>query len=201
MGSDRVRMMTVAVALLGWAGLALQLWLTVGLVSSQGGTVLDGLWRYFGYFTIIANLFAAVTLTLAALGRGHARRELAMVSAMILVGVTYSLLLRNVWNPQGAQKVADVVLHDAMPVLAVLCWLVRPHRLLTWHDARYALVLPVGYTAYAMVRGAMETWYPYPFMDVAQFGAVKVALNCAVMGLAFGILALLLIALDRKLPN
>jgi hypothetical protein len=112
--------MTAAGALLCWVLLGLQLSLTVGLVSSQGGTALEGLCRYFGYLPIIANLFAAISLTLAALGRGHARRELAMVSAMILVGVTYSLLLRNVWDPQGKQKLADVLLHDAMPFLTVL---------------------------------------------------------------------------------
>jgi hypothetical protein len=194
------RAVAAAVALLCWAALILQLSLTVGLVSSQGGSLLDGLWRYFGYFTIIANLFAAISLTLAALGRGNARRELAMVSAMILVGVTYSLLLRNVWDPQGAQKVADVLLHDAMPVLTVLVWLVRPHRMLGWVDTGYALLLPVGYTAYAMTRAVADGWYPYPLMDVAQFGAAQVALNCTVMGMAFLVLALLLVWLDRKLP-
>ena len=193
------RAIAAAVALLCWAALGLQLSLTVGLVSSQGGTVLEGVWRYFGYFTIIANLFAAISLTLVALGRRDARRELAMVSAMILVGVTYSLLLRNVWDPQGAQKLADVLLHDAMPVLTVLYWLVRPHRPVGWRDSGYALVLPVAYTAYAMVRGAIEAWYPYPFMDVAQFGAAQVALNCTVMGVAVLALALLLVWLDRKL--
>jgi hypothetical protein len=199
MRTSLVRAITGFTALLGWAGLGLQLWLTVGLIESQGGTLLDGMWRYLGYFTIIANLFAATALTLAALGRGNARRELAMVSAMILVGITYSLLLRNVWDPQGWQKVADVMLHDALPLAVLVCWLMRPHRALAWRDAGYALILPVGYTAYAMVRGAAQGWYPYPFMDVAQFGAAQVVVNCAVMGVAFGALALLLVWLDRKL--
>ncbi len=195
-----VRAMAAGAALLGWTGLGLQLWLTVNLIIAQGGTPLDALWRYFGYFTIIANLFAAITLTLMALGRSNARRELAMVSAMILVGITYSLLLRNIWDPQGWQKVADMVLHDAMPLAALACWLVRPHRTLVWRDAMYAVLLPVLYTIYAMVRGGAQGWYPYPFMDVAQLGAAQVALNCTVMGVAFGAMALLLVWLDRKLP-
>ena len=51
-----------------------------------------------------------------------------------------------------------------------------------------------------MTRAVADGWYPYPFMDVAQFGAAQVAINCTVMGLAFRALSLLLVWLDRKLP-
>ncbi len=72
--------------------------------------------------------------------------------------------------------------------------------MLGWDDTGYALLLPVCYTAYAMTRDVADGWYPYPFMDVAQFGAAQVAINCTVMGLAFRALSLLLVWLDRKLP-
>jgi len=36
---------------------------------------------------------------------------------MTMVGAGYTLLLRHLWNPQGAQKLADILLHDVVPVL------------------------------------------------------------------------------------
>ena len=43
-----------------------------------------------------------------------------------IVGIVYQLLLRQLWNPQGAQWVADVLLHSIIPVgyvalLAAVC--------------------------------------------------------------------------------
>jgi hypothetical protein len=194
------RLAAFAGALLGWAALALQLMLTLNTIMAAGGTAADGAWRYLGYFTVIANLFAAITLSLAALGRFAPRREFAAVTAMVLVGIVYSLLLRETWNPQGLQKPVDIALHDAMPVFVVLFWLLRPRRALAARDVWVTVILPLGYTAYAMARGALEGWYPYAFMDVKVFGAAQVALNCLGMGAAFLAMGLLLAWLDRVLP-
>jgi hypothetical protein len=192
-------LVAIAGALLGCAALALQLMLTLTTITAQGGTMLDGLWRYFGYFTVIANIFASFVLVRAALRRNWARGEFAAVTTMILVGVVYSLLLRETWDPRGWQKVADVALHDAMPLLTAIFWLLRPHGGLGWRDLTAAVVLPLGYCAYALARGAFDNWYPYAFMDVAKFGAGAVALNCAGLGLAFLAMALILSWLDRAL--
>jgi hypothetical protein len=169
-------------------------------LTTVGGTALDGIWRYLGYFTVIANLFAAGVLTLAVLHRRKPRLEFAAATAMILVGIVYSLLLRETWNPRGWQKVADVALHDAMPAVVALFWLLRPHGGLRWKDLWLCVILPLGYFLYALARGASGGWYPYAFMDVAQIGAGAVAVNCAVMGAAFVAMASLLKLLDARLP-
>jgi hypothetical protein len=183
-------------ALLGWAALALQLVLTL---TTIGGTALYGIWRYLGYFTVIANLFASVVLTLAVLDRRKPRLEFAAATAMILVGVVYSLLLRESWDPRGWQKIADIALHDAMPVVVTLFWLLRPHGGRGGRDVAISMILPLGYCAYAMARGSVEGWYPYPFIDVARFGAGAVALNCLCLGVAFAVMAYGLVWLDRRL--
>lgn len=187
-------------AALGWAALALQLVLTLAAIGAQGGTALDGIWRYLGYFTVIANLFAVIVLSLALLRARSRRLEFAAVTAMVLVGVVYSLLLRQTWNPQGLQKVADVALHDAMPLIVAVFWMLRPHGGLRAKDVAAALVLPLGYCAYAMARGAMDNWYAYGFLDVAKLGAGPVALNCAGLGAAFLAMAIALARLDAILP-
>src|ERR1700749_3990563 len=152
---------------LGWAALALQLALTLSLIV-QGGTALDGIWRYLGYFTVIANLFAALVLSLGIFSARSPRLEFSAVTAMILVGVVYHLLLRQTWDPQGWQKAADVALHAVMPLIVTAFWLLRPHGGLYAKEIAACLILPLGYCAYAMARGAMDGWYAYGFLDVAQ---------------------------------
>jgi hypothetical protein len=120
---------------------------------------------------------------------------------MILVGVVYSLLLRESWDPKGWQKLADIALHDLMPVIVTLFWLLRPHGYVRKGALAAALILPLAFCAYALVRGAFENWYPYPFLDIGQFGLSAVALNCLGIGLAFLILAAGLAALDRMLAR
>jgi len=49
------------------------------------------------------------------------------------VGVSYSLLLRHLRNPQGAQKIADILLHDVVPVMYLGYWLIFiPNGSLRW---------------------------------------------------------------------
>ena len=49
---------------------------------------------------------------------------LALAAYIAIVGIGYSLLLRHTWDPEGLQKVADILLHDAVPVMFVGCWLI-----------------------------------------------------------------------------
>jgi hypothetical protein len=51
-----------------------------------------------------------------------------------------------------------------------------------------------------MARGAMDGWYAYDFLDVVKLGAAPVALNCAGLGAAFLVMAIVLAGLDRILP-
>jgi hypothetical protein len=197
---ERAAMLTAAFgAGLGFAALILQLVLTLAAMRAQGGTALEGLWRFAGFFTIVANAFAAAMLGLAVLRRSTARLEFSAMTSMILVSVVYSLLLRDTWIPQGWQKVADVALHDAMPLIVVLFWLLRPHRRVGKSDILAAIILPLGYCAYAMMRGAFDHWYAYAFLDVARFGAGQVAINCAGLGAAFTVMTAALAGLDRAL--
>ena len=184
---------------LGWSALGLQLVLTLAAIGAQGGTALDGAWRYLGYFTVIANLFATIVLSLALVRPAAPRREFAAVTAMILVGVVYSLLLRETWDPQGWQKIADVALHDVMPLTVAVFWLLRPHGGAGKKEVAASLVLPLGYCVYAMARGAMDGWYAYAFLDVTKLGAGAVGLNCAGLSLAFLAMAMALAWLDRIL--
>ena len=126
-----VRIIAAIAALVGWAGLLLQLWL---LMRNMGPA--NGLWRFLGFFTILANIGAASVATALAAGRmeglGGPRARLMAATSILLVGLVYSVALRSLWNPTGLQKVADVALHDATPLLWLALWLLAPHVRLHW---------------------------------------------------------------------
>lgn len=187
------RLSLMALAALAWFGVLLQLWLSLRLSTDNGESVAHALVMYFGYFTVLTNIFVALVASARLAG---ARTKLTSESvrgcattAIVLVGLGYHFLLRNVWNPEGWQWVADVTLHYAVPLAAIAYWCLFPPRQrqpasapLTW--AAYPLV----YFSYAIARGAMIGSYPYYFIDLSQLGFGQVAVNA--IGLLAGFIAL-----------
>jgi hypothetical protein len=58
---------------------------------------------------------------------------------------------------------------------------------------------PLGYLLYALVRGAAEGRYPYPFIKVVEIGWPQTLLNSALIALGFVIAGEALVQLDRRL--
>jgi hypothetical protein len=198
--SPYVKLLAAAAALVGWAGLALQLFLMVGNLGAG-----PALWRYVGFFTILTNLGAAAVATAVALDTrsvlAGARARLMAATSIIMVGIVYSVALRSMWSPTGLQKVADVLLHDAAPLLWALLWLVGTHARRAWRDVGWVLLPPLIYCIYALARGAIDGWYAYWFLDPAQQSQGELAVSIFVLLLAFSVLAVLLVAVDRSLGS
>ncbi|AIF46175.1 Pr6Pr family membrane protein [Dyella japonica] len=193
-------------ALLGWFGLALQLWFSVRLKLDHGGTTIDGVWLYLGYFTILTNLLVASVLTAAAfdtraaLPRFLQRPGVQTAAAMsiVIVSAVYNLMLRQLWSPSGWLLVADMIVHDFMPPLYLLYWwLAVPKGSLRWSQALAWQSYPAGYFTYVLLRGAANGWYPYPFLDVKSLGYGQVVVDALAVLVAFIAVALLLVALGR----
>lgn len=198
------------VGLLGWFALGLQLYLIINSALSKGISLLAEVVRFFSYFTILSNLLLALCLTVPLVsrhsspGRYFLRPAVqgAIAVYIIIVGITYSLMLRNIWNPQGRQLAADRLLHDAMPILYVLFWLILvPKGSLQWKYAFVWLIFPAIYLAYTLIRGAMINWYPYPFLDVSTLGYGKMLQSALVMLAGFVVVGLLIIGIDRLLKK
>ena len=193
------RTATALLAVLAWAALGLQLALSMRLSMAAGDGALHGAWMFVGYFTVLSNLLVALLATAGARradGGLDLRWRGCAVTAIVLVGLGYHLLLRNVWNPQGAQWLADVLLHYAVPLAALCWWLAMPPRaripasaLLQW------LAWPVAYFAYAIVRGQLTGFYPYYFIDVVTLGVPRVLAHAGGLLLAYLATAFLLRAL------
>ena len=194
-------------AALFWFALLLQGALTLALTRSQGAGAARALWVFLAYFTILSNLIAAIALAApaiaprSALGRFSVRpgTVTAIAVYMLLVGITYNLLLRGVWNPQGWQLVADNLLHCIDPlVFALYWWVAGRSRGLSFAAMGAWALYPFGYLVYAVARGLSGDFYAYPFIDVSQLGLARVAFNSAVVALGFFALAASLIALGRR---
>jgi hypothetical protein len=184
-------------AAIGWAALVLQYLL---VVRSMGGTG-AALWRFTGYFTILTNIAVALILTATALRPAihRPRVEGAVAVAIVMVGITYSLLLRR--DLTGEAKVADLILHDLMPLYFTLFWLLRPHGSLRPADISRSLIAPLGYCLYGILRGAADGWFAYPFLDPTKIAPAHLLLNVAGMAAGFAGSAALLVAIDRRLSG
>ncbi len=189
----RARIAGIAVALAAWLGLGLQLVLSIRLTyRSDNPSVAGALIMYFGYFTILTNLFVALVSTAQVAGGGPGAQTLAQrtlagcaTTSIVFVCASYHFLLREVWSPQGLQKLADIDLHYAVPLLALLHWTLSPGPPLRASAPLIWCAYPAAYFAYALIRGAWLQSYPYPFIDVSALGYPRVAINSLILLAAF----------------
>lgn len=186
-------------ALITWFAIILQLYLTN-----------DTYLNVFSYFTILSNTLIALSLTFiivspqSRLGRYFSTVSVQSAIALyiFIVGLVYNLVLRGIWEPKGWQLIADNLLHVAVPVLYVLYWLVFiPKGQLNWKDGMVWAYFPLAYLIYSLIRGHFMGWYPYPFLNVSKFGYTKVLVNSGLMVIAFIVVGLLLIVLNRWLAK
>jgi hypothetical protein len=194
-------------AFLGWFALALQLYL---MLVQAPAAMLSAVITYFSFFTILTNFLVALVFTAAAVrpraqwGQWMLRPSVQASTAVYIaiVGMVYQLLLRHLWNPQGAQWVADVLLHSVIPVGYVLYWwLFAPRDELSWKNALGWLVYPGAYLVYTLARGAVSGLYPYPFVDVNALGYGGVLTRAAGLMLVFLGMGLLIVAIARWKRN
>jgi hypothetical protein len=160
-----MRPYAASTALLGWFALILQFYLLIKNAPSDPMAILAATVTYFSFFTILTNLLVAMVLTfqvwrpVSSWGEFFERPTVQTATAtyIAIVGVTYAALLRQLWDPTGAQKLADILLHDAIPILYIVYWLLwGAKRKLRWRDAATWLVYPGLYLLYVLIRGAVR---------------------------------------------
>lgn len=199
-----MRSTMAVIAVLAWFALLLQFFLM--MQQAAPGTSLQAVINFFSFFTILTNLLVALATTLpllapnSAAGQFFLRASTQSATAVYIamVGVTYSLLLRHIWNPQGRQKIVDVLLHDVVPLLYVAFWIfLVPKFTLRWSDAVRWLAYPLVYMAYILARGFISHWYPYYFINVDTIGLSRALIHAAGLLFAFFGLGLLFIAIGR----
>jgi hypothetical protein len=191
----------VLIALVAWIGLGLNFADAYGRTES----ILATIWTLLDYFTITTNLLIAVYFT-ALLSHPQAALRPKLVGGLalsiLLVGIVNQLLLQGLYNLTPVGFAADVLLHRFTPVLVPLFWLAFAPKgaLRLWDPLGWALY-PIGYFAYALLRGVVGGHYPYPFMNMATIGWAQTAINAAVIAFGFIVTGAAAVWLDAILAG
>jgi hypothetical protein len=159
--------------------------------------------RFFAYFTIQSNVIGVAAFAwVLANGDGPRSRGLelfrgAAAAYLAVTFVVFLLLLSEADVGLGASWV-DVVLHKLFPIVVVADWFVDPPQVrLTMRDALVWVVYPVVWTSFTILRGAVDGWYPYPFLDPANGGYASVAITVVAITVGFLAFAALLVWLSN----
>jgi hypothetical protein len=160
--------------------------------------------EYFSYFTIQTALINVVVFIVGGILAFRTRSDppvyasvrAAVFSYAIVTGVVYNLLLRDILNDDGyiAPVWPNENLHVWIPIYVALDWLLNPTRpRLKWRTMLLAVSYPLLWVGFTMVRGALDGWYPYPFLE--PFGPAGVeGVVQYVVGIALFIVVLAAIA-------
>lgn len=134
--------------------------------------------NFFSYFTNLSNLLAATVLILGAVRSfgdrattaGFDQLRFMSVVNMLIVGIVFSLLLRNA-DLGTLLPWVNVLLHYVMPCVVVVDWLLDPpSKPLGSSDLLRVEVFPLLYLSYTLIRGSIIGWYPYPFLNPGNVG-------------------------------
>ena len=166
--------------------------------------------NFFSYFTNLSNIFASVVFIVGAIALVTFREPTptqdvirgASVVAMAVVGVVFSLLLRN--EDLGTLLPwVNFIVHFLMPIVVVVDWLAQPPKShITFRQTLYWLIYPLLYLVYCLIRGAIVGFYPYPFLNPAKIGGYGVvALYCVGIFVLFLVFGLVLQWLGNRLPR
>ena len=185
------------VALSAAFGLAVQF----GATLSAQGSAPTALWILLRYFTVWVNGAAALCFTAVASRRPVSPALLGGLTLnSLLVAAVYHLLLAGTLVQTGPERLADLFFHSVTPTLVLLHWLLRvPRGALRYADVAPWAAAPLVYLAVALLRGAADGMYPYPFLDVARFGGAAVARNAGGIAAGFLVAGTALVWLDRRL--
>jgi hypothetical protein len=182
-GSMIVAVVRVAIAALAIGTVIADILLTG---FAEGGMDLG---NHFGQFTVLSNVLVAVVMLVNVSRRGRPLRfepELrgSAVVAVVAAGLLHAMLLGGL--PAASGQVVNVLLHQVVPALAVLEWLLVPSaRSPRWWATLAGIVFPSAFFVYTLLRGAIVGWYPYDFVDPTVGGIGRLLAGLPTIVVAF----------------
>lgn len=210
MTPERARRVHAVVAGVAWFALLFQLVLVVSgeaiLVEEDPPGLVARTYRYFAYFTIQSNFLIALTSTVLARDPREDRlvwraARLAGIVGITVTALVYVTLLRGLLELDGANWLADALLHQVVPLLSLAAWAVAgPRPRVGGREVAYALCWPVAWLGWTLVVRQVDGWVPYPFLDPDEDGWGAVGIACGGITAVFLLLFALYAWLDRRLP-
>lgn len=172
-------------------------------IAGALGRVLD----WISYFTNLSNVLVAIVLTMLArnLYRTGLMWGTLRMDSLLMISVTgliFAIVLAPDSSPEGLYIVTNALSHYVIPVLTVLMFLILgPRRQISFATVFTALIIPMGWAVYILIRGSIIDAYPYPFLNAADLGLGTAIVNiCGVVVLGI-IIGVIFWALDRLLSR
>ena len=179
--SRRGRTAYWVVAALAWAGVAATLIITAfdgyaaptyveegvfaGAAHGWAGAP-ERLINCLSYFTELSNIMVAIISTLLARrGRVGAWGRAVHLCALMMITVT-AIVYATLIGP-----------YEVLSGFAGTAALAGPRGGIAWATLGRALLIPVAWVAYTLVRGTFTHQYPYGFVNVWRIGYAQVAIN------------------------
>lgn len=162
--------------------------------------------EYYSYFTIQSSLINVVILALSGLVAWRRHQESTLLAVLRASVVSYAVVTTGVYNvllrglPDdgyvGSQWPNEVI-HVWIPLFLLLDWLLAPSRpVLRMRDVRIVIIYPVVWLAFTFVRGLLDGWFPYPFLEPngpSGWGGVAIyvlGIAAFIIGIAVGLIAI-----------
>ncbi|AWK06425.1 hypothetical protein HYN56_20230 [Flavobacterium crocinum] len=179
------------------------------LLENSEFTLFGVLVRFFSFFTILTNSIVFICSAFNLFGRRFKIsaffRKTTTITAItvyiIIVGLVFNLLLRQVVELKGLHSIVSEIFHTVVPVLFFFYWLfyvdlekISLKTILLW------LIYPIIYVVYTLFHGIYTDFYPYPFIDAVKLGFPTAMTNGLFVLLAFVVLSYVLIFVS-KLKN
>lgn len=183
---------------IGWFALIAQFYL---MIENRVLPIPETTIRFFSYFTILTNLIVAIYLT-SEIFKDNSNRSSGSLTAItiyiLIVGVIYQVILRQLWQPTGLQKIVDELLHSVTPVLTLFYWYLYENK----KNLHYKMipkwtVFPLLYLIFVLIRGHFSNFYPYFFIDVNVLGLAQTLMNAFWILVFFVGLSMLFIRIGR----
>ena len=205
-----VRLATAAAL---FAAIILQIAATLEYAASADQHLPTALANHLSYFTVLSTTAGAIVLAIGGVwlitrGRtgGVEPRWLSLLflcigSAVVITGIVFNVLLRNDGVPDPDTLTwASEIKHVVAPIVFALDLVLHVARApYKWSDALLALIYPIVWAVYTMLRAELITdpltgnawWYPYGFLDPHRAAGGYASVVVTIIGIA---LALALLA-------
>ena len=105
-----------------------------------------------------------------------------VVTSLVLVGIVFHIILRDVYDPDGIKALANYLNHYFTPAAMLVYWLTFPTKQpMSLSVPVYWVIYPILYTFYITIRGELIGNYPYFFLDVNELGYPQAIINALVL--------------------
>jgi len=157
---------------------------------------------YYTLFTIESTMIAIVVVAIGGVlalrhpfdSVAYTSVRVAVTSYAIMTAVVYNVLLRGL-PPEGyvGPQWPGEIMHVWFPIYIALDWLLAPGRpAIGWRALGVVVSYPIAWLAFTLIRGGVDGWYPYPFLDPAGgWGTVLLYIG-VITGFVVAVAALLI---------